>query len=169
MSRELLILRHAKSDWTLGENDFDRSLNKRGKNAAKRIGRWLDDEVIKPDYIISSPAKRALKTAQKVCTAFDYDFEEVYFDPRIYEADALILLAVLADCPNQAQRVLLIGHNPGLEDLIMYLAWRVPIAEDGKLLATATLARLIMPEDWLQLELHCAKLISITRAAALPD
>ncbi len=169
MSKELLILRHAKSDWHTTATDFDRPLNKRGKKAAKRIGRWLNAEPIVPDVIVSSPARRALKTAKKVCAACDYDFERVIQDERIYQADVSALLQVLADCPKNATRILLIGHNPGLEELLMYLVNSVPLANDGKLLATATLARLSIPDELQQLDKNCARLLSLTRAASLSE
>jgi phosphohistidine phosphatase len=168
MSRELLILRHAKSDWNSAVDDFERPLKKKGKKAAARMGEWLKDEWLVPDYIVSSPAVRALKTAKKVCASLEYDFNQVKHDQRVYEADVTALLHVLADCPEQSSRILLIGHNPGLEELLIYLVGRVPVAVDGKLLATATLARLKMPENWGHLELHCAELVTVIRAADLP-
>ena len=89
-------------------------------------------------------------------------------DERIYAADFDALLTVLADCPPDAVRVMLVGHNPGLEELLAWLASEVvPTPEDGKLLPTATLARLEMPADWRTLVAGCARLVSITRPATL--
>jgi phosphohistidine phosphatase len=90
-------------------------------------------------------------------------------DKRIYAAGIDELLAVLSDCPPDAGRVMLVGHNPGLEELLVWLAREaVPVSDDGKLLPTATLARLQMPADWQALTTGCARLNSITRPGTLP-
>ena len=89
-------------------------------------------------------------------------------DERIYEASAGELLKVLADCPREASRVAIVGHNPGLEDLLLHLVPTPPmIPEDGKLLPTAALACLTMPDDWSSLEEGSARLLHLTRPAAL--
>lgn len=169
MPRELLILRHAKSDWDSGtSSDFDRPLSKRGKNDAPRVGAWLYREGLVPDHVISSPAERARQTAVKVCKGLELDKKQIAWDPEIYLGDVAELLAVLARCPSNARTVLLIGHNPGLESLVQYLAGDdLEMPKDGKLLPTATLARLEMPEDWSQLVRGCAQAVSVTRPKAL--
>ena len=79
------------------------------------------------------------------------------------------LLEVLADCPPDARRIMLVGHNPGLEELLVWLVDEtVQVPEDGKLLPTATLARLQMPANWSALVAGCAHLDSITRPGSLP-
>jgi phosphohistidine phosphatase len=73
MSRELLLLRHAKSDWETGAlDDFDRPLAKRGRKEAPGVGEWLLREGLVPDLVISSPAERAKETASLVCDAMDF-------------------------------------------------------------------------------------------------
>jgi phosphohistidine phosphatase len=170
MTRELLLLRHGKSDWGVGTDDFHRPLKQRGKRAAQRIGVWLAQQKIVPDYILTSPAERALVTAQKVCKAMGKRAESVRQDDRIYEARVEDLLEALGDCPDAATRVMLVGHNPGLEALLVWLASdHVAVPGDGKLLPTATLARLVMPADWRRLPRGCARLESITRPGTLPE
>lgn len=169
MTRELLLLRHGKSDWDSGADDFDRPLKDRGKRGAQRIGIWLAQQNLTPDLVVASPAERALVTAQKTCKAMGNGDEGIQRDNRIYAAEIDDLLAVLGDCPQDAGRVMLVGHNPGLEELLVWLANEVvPVPEDGKLLPTATLARLQMPADWCALVAGCAQLDSITRAGTLP-
>lgn len=169
MTRELLILRHGKSDWSAGTDDFQRPLKDRGKRGAQRIGVWLAQQRLLPDYVVSSPAERALVTAEKTCKVMGLGVQQIHTERGVYEAGLQDLLAVLAACPGTAQRVLLVGHNPGLEQLLAYLvAGRVPHTDDGKLLPTATLARLAMPADWRALESGCADLLSLTRPASLP-
>lgn len=169
MTRELLILRHGKSDWGTERDDYHRPLKDRGKRDAQRIGAWLAQHNLLPDHVISSPAERAIVTAEKACKAMGFGVRMIEPDERIYEAEVDALLAVLEGCPEQAQRVLLVGHNPGLERLLDYLAKdRMPLPADGKLLPTATLAWLQMPADWQLLIAGCARLESITRPGTLP-
>jgi len=169
MTRELLLLRHGKSDWGTGVDDFHRPLKDRGKRGAQRIGVWLAQQDRVPDFIVTSPAERALVTAQKACKAMGNGDQGIQQDKRIYAADIDRLLAVLSDCPREAGRVMLVGHNPGLEELLDWLVSdTLPVTEDGKLLPTATLAILKMPDDWQTLIAGCARLDSITRAGMLP-
>lgn len=167
MARELLLLRHGKSDWSVDVDDFNRPLTKRGKKAALKVGKWMQQQHLIPDWIICSPALRAMKTAQGVCEAAKIKAETINSDERIYQAGLDKLKAVLADCPERARRVLLVGHNPDLETLLTYLVEKVEIPDDGKLMATATLARLKMPEEWHDLSLHCAELLVIKRAKTM--
>lgn len=170
MSRELLLLRHAKSDWNAGAaSDFERPLAKRGKRDAPRVGAWLYREGLVPEVILSSPAVRARATALKVCRALDCDKQRIIWHPALYEADLPALLAVLAQCPAHAATVLIVGHNPGLEELICYLTdGEFDLPADGKLLPTAATARLEMPDDWSRLDPGCAALLSLTRPRDLP-
>ncbi len=171
MPRELLILRHAKSDWGAGaSNDFARPLAKRGRKDAPRVGAWLYREGLVPDLVISSPAERAKQTAVKICKTIDYKNKDIIWFDEIYAADVSDLLRVLARCPTDARTVLLVGHNPGLEELLLFLAGdEVEETEDGKILPTAALARLEMPEDWGSLGSSCAQLIGITRPRNLSE
>jgi phosphohistidine phosphatase len=170
MTRELLILRHGKSDWDAGTDDFHRPLKDRGKRAAQRVGAWLLLQGLLPDHVVSSPAERASVTAEKACKAMGMNARAIQREKTVYEAMTGALLQVLAGCPESAQRVMLVGHNPGLEELLVYLA-RESIAypADGKLLPTATLARLAMPGGWQGLHAGSARLLSITRPGELPQ
>ena len=99
MSRQLLVLRHGKSDWSVDVSDFERPLKKRGKKAAQRMGAWLQQQDLVPDYIMSSPAERALNTAEKLTKAMGLTANQVHYDSRLYVAELKDLQAVLADCP----------------------------------------------------------------------
>ena len=170
VGRELLLLRHGKSDWDVGVRDFDRPLKNRGKRGAQKMGIWLWQQNLRPDVIISSPAERAITTAQKCAKSMGIPARNIIRDKRIYAASLEELLAVLRDAPGASQRIMLVGHNPGLEELLIYLAdGEVPFSEDGKLLPTATLAQLELPDDWSALEPGCAVLRIIVRPRSLPD
>ncbi len=167
MSRELLILRHGKSYKTADSDDFHRPIKDQGKRSAQRIGTWLMKEDLVPDYVISSPAVRAIETARKACKAMGLGNKDVVADPAIYSASRRDLLQVLAARPAIAGRVMLVGHNPGLEELLRYLCGALP--EEGKLLPTATLARLGMPASWQDLPAGCANLMDRVLPATLPE
>ena len=169
MGRELLILRHGKSDWGQDLDDFQRPLKDRGKRGAQRIGVWLQQQDLLPDYIVSSPAVRALETARKISKAMGLDSRQIKQEPAIYEAALADLKKVLGQCPDKARRVMIVGHNPGLENLLIHLAKdKIPLPQDGNLLPTATLAHLRMPADWHHLKAGSGELQSITRPKQLP-
>jgi phosphohistidine phosphatase len=169
MTRELLILRHGKSDWGAGTDDFHRPLKDRGKRAAQRVGTWLLQQGLLPDHVVSSPAERALVTAEKAVKAMGMNARAIQLEPAIYEGTTGELLQVLAGCPDSAQRVMLVGHNPGLEELLIYLVQEsIAYPADGKLLPTATLARMAIPDGWQGLHAGSAELLSVTRPGELP-
>ena len=171
MPRELLILRHAKSDWDANAaDDFARPLSKRGKKDAPRVGAWLYREGLVPDLVVSSPAERARQTVQAVCKGLDYKRKAVVWEQAVYEASVADLLGVLGRLPPQSKTVLLVGHNPGLQGLLAYLVGDdVDEIDDGKLMPTAALARLDMPDDWADLGPGCAQLLSLTLPKSLRE
>ena len=115
--KTLLLLRHAKSSWKDSDiDDHERPLNKRGKKDAPRMGQLLKEENLLPDLILSSSAKRCRKTAEHVIAASGYR-GETRFCGEIYEAHASALVDFLAKI-GEAKRVLFIGHNPGMEELL---------------------------------------------------
>ncbi|MDQ3023516.1 MAG: histidine phosphatase family protein [bacterium] len=122
MGKSLLLLRHGKSDWREGEADFDRGLAKRGRLAAVLMGQYLDENDLIPDAIVTSPAVRALSTAEIVQEELD-DIELIE-DERIYEASIDSLLDVVNGLADEYERVLLVGHNPGFEELADELSGR---------------------------------------------
>ncbi|MHC4958936.1 MAG: SixA phosphatase family protein [Planctomycetota bacterium] len=137
---EILVFRHAKSSWESGaRTDFERPLSSRGKRDAPRMGRWLAEQHLVPDLVVSSPAKRARQTARRASEAMGLDPDAILFKDEIYEASLTALLGVLAECPEG--RVMLVGHNPGLEVLVEHLAGRrIQPGPNGKLFPTATIA-----------------------------
>jgi phosphohistidine phosphatase len=164
MGRKLILLRHGKSDWGVDVDDFDRPLKKRGKQGARSAGDWLLNNDLKPDFVLTSPAARALRTAQLACKEMGIPKKKVFEDEHLYLAGVSELLYVIGNCPHKAKRVLLVGHNPGLEQVLMHLTnGDVPLPDDGKLLPTATLAILKMPADWVSLEKGCAPEVTIRR------
>ena len=168
MSRTLILLRHGKSDWNTGADDHDRPLKKRGRNASTLDCKWLKTHDQEPHYVFASSAKRAMQTAELACEAMGIKKKNIYSRKHIYLATPEDLLYVLEDCPEQARRVMLVGHNPGLEELLYYLLnGRLTIPEDGKIMPTATVAILHMPDSWSKLECGSAELEFLVRPREL--
>jgi phosphohistidine phosphatase len=132
--KTLYILRHAKSSWKdPGLEDFDRPLNGRGREAAPLVGRFIRKKKLRVDLLLSSPAARARQTATLVREAAGLS-AELLFDERVYEADAARLLEVVAQAPESADALMLVGHNPGMEGLLRLLTG------EERQMSTATLA-----------------------------
>jgi len=116
--KSLLIMRHAKSSWhndLLG--DHDRPLNKRGKEEAPLMGNLLKQEEIVPDLIISSTAERAVATAEAVALACDYE-NDIRYTRQFYHADPETYLEVLRELPDEINGVMIVGHNPGMQEFV---------------------------------------------------
>jgi phosphohistidine phosphatase len=138
-------MRHAKSSWKEGHlADHDRPLNKRGLRDAPRIGELLRVQGLEPDVILSSTARRACQTAQAVAEACGYPGEIVY-DEWLYDEGFEAYFTALQKIPEPAACVLLIAHNPDLEELVEALSG------DYLRMPTAALAQLELPVDhWSQ-------------------
>jgi phosphohistidine phosphatase len=120
--KTLLILRHAKSSWKDSDlDDYERPLNKRGKKDAPKMGRLLRDQELLPDFIVASSARRCRKTAEHIIQHSGFR-GETRFCAELYETNAEALREFLTTLDNGLSRVLLIAHNPGLEELLETLA-----------------------------------------------
>lgn len=158
--RELLLLRHAKSDWKDSEvPDRERPISIKGKKAACKMAHWLKEQKRYPDLVWASPAKRAQQTLKRLNLPKDIPVET---RDELYMADTQTLLSLLSQVPKSFKRVLLIGHNPGLEDLIHFFSGE---SDDGhaKLLPTAALAQLVLSHDWHNLTAGDGRLSDIIR------
>ncbi|MFW2554312.1 SixA phosphatase family protein [Aliarcobacter butzleri] len=119
--KKLILIRHAKSDWSNSFlDDYLRPLNKRGEKNAPLMANLLKEKNIRPDLIISSPSLRTKQTLEYFIKKLNYN-DEVKLEESIYEAPYENLLKVIKDIPNIYKTVFLIGHNPGLCDLINFL------------------------------------------------
>ncbi|MFA9200639.1 MAG: histidine phosphatase family protein [Cypionkella sp.] len=157
------LLRHAKSDWDdIGQRDFDRGLNERGRRGARLIGGHIRAQDTRFDRVLASPAERVKATLAEALPDSD-----VRYDARIYLADAETLLEVLRGV-GEARAVLLAGHNPGLQDLLFALV--APANENALFdeaavkFPTATFALLELAiDDWAALDKECGKLVHFQR------
>lgn len=122
MGKTLYLLRHAKSDWSLpGQKDFDRDLNVRGYSDAPRMGHIMHEKGVKPDVIISSPAKRAALTAESFAERLDYDTDNIVYEEEVYEASPRTLFQLISSLDNKYDSVMLVGHNPTFTHIAEYL------------------------------------------------
>lgn len=113
--RELVLLRHAHAEQAApGQNDLDRPLSAEGLAEAEAAGRWLRDKGLVPDCVLCSPSRRTRETLEAVLAAIGYVDQRL--DDAIYEASPGTL-AALADQHREVERLMLVGHNPGLEQL----------------------------------------------------
>lgn len=118
MPKTIYLVRHAKSSWKDAIlSDYDRPLNKRGKQNAPEMGQRLAEKAILPDWLLSSPAKRAKHTAQAMASALGYPENKIHWLEELYHASSNYLLSQLQNISDQYESVMLVGHNPGLTEL----------------------------------------------------
>jgi phosphohistidine phosphatase len=161
--KRIYVLRHATSSWKDALPDHDRPLAGRGRRAAKAIARHVRKEGIDPDLVLCSPARRARETLERIEPALGG--RDVRVEDDLYGASARTLVERLRAVPDRVGSVMVIGHNPGLEDLILALA------QDGQLrgeveakyptgaLATLTFAG----SSWSELGPGRAELVAFVR------
>lgn len=117
--KTVILLRHAKSDWSdTTLRDFDRPLNERGGRAAALIGLWAKREKLHFDCLIASPAARVKDTLIRFAQGYGPCPEPIW-DKRVYLASAATLTDILAEADDAQDNILLVGHNPGLEEFIL--------------------------------------------------
>jgi phosphohistidine phosphatase len=145
--KTLLILRHAKSSWENEQlTDYERPLNSRGKQEAPRMGQLLREQDLVPNLIITSSAGRALATAEAVALASGYE-QEIRATRSFYHADPEAYIELLQQLDDSLERVMVVGHNPGMEELVKELtgSWEA--------FPTAALAQVSLPiAHWRELE-----------------
>ncbi len=144
--KHLFLLRHAKSSWgDASLSDFARPLNERGLDAAPRVGRELAARGALPDFVLASPAVRARATAELALAAANFDVS-IKFDERIYAASVGRLFEVLSEIDDAYTTVMLVGHNPGMEELLAHFTGEL------RPVPTAACARLTLDVDgWRQI------------------
>lgn len=166
--KKLILFRHAKSDWNDPvPRDFDRPLNGKGRRAARAIGRHARDIGITFDRVVASPAVRVTETLDEFAGGYG-KLPEPSFDRRIYLASAQTLLEVVQDADDAAGSILMVGHNPGLEDLVFLL---VPEGRDDEAreqveekYPTASIAEISLAVDhWADADVGSGTLDRFTR------
>ena len=166
--KRLYLLRHAKSSWddpTLA--DLDRPLAPRGRRAAKVMAEHLRREGIAPELVLCSPSRRTRQTLKRLAPGLGRN-ADVQIEPELSAASAAALLEVLHEVPDELESVMLIGHNPGIQDLALSLAGtgsEIPRLR-GKF-PTAALATLELSGTWRELAPGSADLVSFVKPKEL--
>lgn len=150
--RQLVLLRHATAQDLPGGRDVDRQLTSVGRDEARRAGRWLLRKGLVPDHVVTSAAPRAAQTARLACEALGLPATAVREDARLYQAGPAVVLRLLAGLPRSAVRVLLVGHNPTLEQVGLHLTGDEDLQARG--LPKAGLVVADLPDDWDDLGAH---------------
>ena len=163
--RDLILLRHAHADAAdAGQPDLDRPLSATGREEARAAGDWLREHGLLPDRVLCSPSAR---TRQTLAALGDIGGAPATLEPAIYEASPGTL-AALVDAQRDAECLLLVGHNPGLEDLLEHLCAAPPPRNDaGKLLTAGALAQLTLQQPWSRLAPNGAGLVTLVRPREL--
>jgi phosphohistidine phosphatase len=156
------LMRHAKSSWANPDlADFARPLNPRGLWDAPFMGSVIFENDLRPDLIISSPAKRAKQTAILVKETAEVDAPIKYIE-QIYEASPGALLKIVSTLSDQYNCVMLVGHNPGIEGFIKLLTG------ETQTMPTASFAKINLKiEKWTEIEANCGKIEVILRPKEL--
>ena len=138
---ELMLMRHAKSDWYSHTSDIDRPLNSRGRDDAVAMGAFLANKDLVPNKMIISPARRTQQTAELLLKNLPVDKQQVLIDRDLYLADLETLCEIVELYTADLQRILLRAHNPGMDDMVSYLANSAPpLTANGKLMTTCAVA-----------------------------
>lgn len=125
--KKLFIIRHAKSDQSYSGNDFERPLNERGKSDAPDMAKRLKEKHPSIDALVSSPAKRAKKTAEIFAETFEKPLEEIIFISALYHADTEIFYEMISTLPDNLQTIAIFSHNPGITYFVNSLNTKAPI------------------------------------------
>ena len=154
--KTIYLARHAKSSWNAKFlKDFDRPLNSRGESDAVKIGEAMRSMSWQPEKIIASPAVRAKQTCETYCESLNYSIENVEWNAEIYAAYTITLLQLLTGLEESTQSVMLIGHNPAMEDLLIHLCGYSNVSakaqQDGKIFTTANVAKISTNASWKDL------------------
>ncbi|MBX9605554.1 MAG: histidine phosphatase family protein [Gammaproteobacteria bacterium] len=165
----LVLMRHAKSDWFAGAgDDFTRPLSERGLRDARHMGRWLKDSGYLPAVILCSPARRTRQTLERMGEDLELDLAaRATYPEELYHAGLPTLKAVLKRQGEQRE-VMLVGHNPGLEELVAWLLdARRPLPQHAKSFPTAAVYVLDLPDGWADPRAGSARLVAHQRPKSL--
>ncbi|TDX31185.1 SixA phosphatase family protein [Rhodovulum visakhapatnamense] len=168
MSLRLILVRHAKSSWDdPSEDDHDRPLNPRGREAAPKVGQWLAERGHVPAEVVSSTARRTLETWDRMAPVLG-ESTVMRRDPGLYHAPAERMLEALNNCA--ASPVLMLGHNPGIADFAARLLDGPPDAQRFASFPTcATLVADFDAADWTEIEFGTGRMIDfITPKQLMP-
>ena len=134
-------MRHAKSDWHSHLADIDRPLNDRGQADAVRMGKYIKGMGLVPEKIIVSAARRTQQTCELIVEVIGVQTDNIHVDKDLYLADKQTLIENIEAYAKGHQRIMVIAHNPGMDDLVRYFSDQSPpLTDSGKLMTTCAIA-----------------------------
>ncbi|UZJ37544.1 SixA phosphatase family protein [Prosthecochloris sp. SCSIO W1103] len=154
--KTLYLVRHAKSSWDNANlADFDRPLNKRGQKAAPFMAKLMSENNVQVDRIISSPANRALTTAETFCEVLGYPLEKIEQRIEIYEGGINQMLQIVREIPDSCSSAMLFGHNPTMTSFANFIS-----GEHLENIVTCGVVRIDLKTDfWQQTLMDSGKLV----------
>ena len=171
MNRTLILMRHAKSDWdSQAQSDRERPLNKRGRKDAPRMGRWLGRAQLIPDQIYSSPSLRTRQTVDLLRQEIELKDSNIAWVDGLYHPDMETFLSLVGKAEEGWGTLMLVSHNPGLEELLLHLSDDYPpLSETGKLLPTGAVAVLVSESEHWSVARESYTLEKLVRPRELED
>jgi phosphohistidine phosphatase len=165
-SMKLWVIRHAKSSWDdPSQADFDRPLSSRGRKDGNRMIKWMREQRLRPNRLLSSDAVRARATTEFVRNGYEIAAHDVNFDHRLYLAEPETILDVVRELPEDCTSVALVGHNPGSTEFVNAMMGGGAIAE----LPTFAVALLDLPGRWADTKFGTASLVALQTPKQLRD
>lgn len=153
--KKLYLVRHAKSSWNnIDQRDIDRPLNNRGKRDAPFMGKVIRKKGIKPDLIISSPAKRAFTTAKYFADELNYPKEEIIREENLYEAGVSDILKIISEINDENESIMLFSHNPGLTNFSNFISDK----QIDNIPTAAVVSLILKAEHWNRIDKKTCKL-----------
>lgn len=144
--KRLILMRHAKSDWSQGGlTDYERPLNKRGTHDANLMGKWLAHHIQSPELILCSSARRTRQTMQLLLLGMQtsdvatHEIEQQTLE-NMYLASGSMLVDLVHAHLNSHESLMLIAHNPGMDDIVSHYCPDAPLTNSGKLMTTGNIA-----------------------------
>ncbi len=140
-TKQLILLRHAKSDWESGAaSDHDRPLSRRGCQDAPRVGAWFRDNDYQPDRIICSSSARTRETLDLVHAGANWNDPDIVYEEALYLASESQIMDLITENFEFCDRLMMVGHNPGMDYVLFQFCPEVKTSPTGKLMTTAAFA-----------------------------
>jgi len=168
MTQQLYLLRHAKAEpWNPLGNDFSRSLSSKGTHHAQQVSEWALETLAPPDTVLCSPAKRSRETLGPLLSQWPRLLATTDYIDSMYGASLNMLLTLTEDAFSYSERLLMVGHNPGFEDMLLNVLQQTQAATIQKM-ATGTFAVIEFASDFKR-DVHAGKLLHLIRRKDFSD
>jgi phosphohistidine phosphatase len=156
--KTLFLIRHAKSSWEDPyQKDMERVLNERGKRDAPRMGKRLKEREVNPDFMLTSPAVRALSTCETIAGIIGYKKENIRTDRKLYHASDEQILTIIKKLSDKHNEVMLFGHNPGLSEFVERL--KLTAGSIGNIPTCGVVAFELPVESWKAVKWKMGELV----------